>query len=113
MRLRTQWLISSVGGGALAAAALLVFPNALSPSFPPSLDQVMRVFFWPVVLCEHLVGPGPSIGPPNRHLHEGTPVQLLAAVVGLNFTWMFWSSLVFLIIRRHTKRRNRGLGVGH
>src|ERR1700687_3382391 len=83
MRLRTQWLIFSVRGGAVAAAALLVFPNALSPSFPPSLDQIMRVFFWPVVLCEHLVGRGPTIGPPNRHLHEGTPVHLLAAVVGL------------------------------
>lgn len=47
-----------------------------------------------------------------RHLHEGTPVQLLAAVVGLNITWMFWSSLVLLVIRTRTRRGNRGLGVG-
>ena len=111
MRLGTQWLIVSVGGGALAAAAFLVFPTVLSPSFPPSLDQIIRVIFWPVVLCEHVVGSGPSIGPPERHLHEGTPIQLLAAVVGINISWMFWSSLVFLVLRMRTKRRNRGLDV--
>jgi len=113
MRLRTRWLIFSVGGGALAAAALLFFSNALSPSFPPLLDQIMRVISWPVILCEHLVGPGPIIGPPNRHLHEGTPVQLLAAVVGLNITWMFWSGLVLLIIHSRTRRRSRGFRTGH
>jgi hypothetical protein len=111
MRLGTKWGIFSVGAGILLAAALLAFPGALFVPIPTSLDGLMGVVFWPVIICEHLVGPGPSIGPSSKHLHEGTPVHMFAAAIGVAFSWMFWSSVVFLFILSRTHGRKRGLGV--
>jgi hypothetical protein len=113
MRLRTKWFVFTIGGGVLVAAALLAFPQALFVSVPAWLDVLTTVVFWPVIICEHLVGPGPSIGLPSEHLHEGTPVHVLSAAMGVASSWMFWSSLVFLVILIRTSRRNRGSVVGH
>jgi len=104
MRLRTHWLMFSIGGGVLLAATLLVFPEALFVSFPRSLDVLTTVVFWPVAVCEHFVGPGAAIGSPSQHLHEGTPLQLLAAVVGVALSWIFWSSLAFSLIAYRSRR---------
>lgn len=98
MRLRTRWLILSVGGGIVVTALLSIFPQLLDISFPPAVDLVSVPLLWPVVVCEHLVGPGPSMGSPGRHLHEGTPIHLLAAVVGVALSWMFWTSVAILVI---------------
>jgi hypothetical protein len=109
MRERTQWLIS-VGSVPLAGAVLFFVAVAFSPS--PLLDIIMKVFFWPVSLCVGLVPPEAGLaGPPNRHWREGTPIHLLAALVGLAITWIFWSGVVFLIVRTLTKGRHRGLRV--
>ena len=107
MRLRTQWLIFSVGGGVLLAATLLVFPEVLFVSFPPSLDVLTRVVFWPVAVSEHFVRPGPTIGPSSQHLHEGTPLHLLAAVVGVALSWIFWSSVAFSLIAYRSRRNTQ------
>jgi hypothetical protein len=96
MRFRTKWLIFSLGGGVLITAVLLAFPGALPDTMPAPLDPSAAVVLWPVTVCELLVGPGPTIGPPNHHLHEGTPLNMLAAVLGLGLSWMFYSSLVLV-----------------
>jgi hypothetical protein len=113
MRLRTKWVLISIAIGFLNAVVLLVFQGALFVSIPPSLDVIADVIFWPVTVCEHLLGPGPSLGPPNEHPHEGTPVQMFAAAIGIAVSWMFWSSLTFLVIHIRTNRRNRALRVRH
>ena len=98
MLFRTKWIMISFGGSVLIAVGFLVFPDALFWPAAASLNVLMSLVFWPVALCEHLVGPGPSIGLLSRHLHEGTPVHILAAVIGVAFAWMFWSSMIFLLI---------------
>jgi hypothetical protein len=111
MRLRTKWSILSLGGSVVITVALLVFPGILFVDAPSYVDFLLALVFWPVVICEHLVGPGPSTGPPGAHMHEGTPVHMLAAVIGIAFSWMFWSSLAFVLIRIRATGQNRGLAV--
>ena len=112
MRLGTKWGVFSIGGCLLIAAALLVFPGALFVFLPPPLDVLANVIFWPVAICEQFVGPGPSLGSPSEHLHEGTPVHMVAAAIGIALSWMFWSSLIFVVIRVRASTRNRVAGVG-
>ena len=111
MRLGSKWLLVSVGGGVLLTSALLALPDTLlgaPESKPyPIVDKVVDAVFWPMAVCVYLSGPGAPIGPPEKHMYEGTPVQVLAALVGIGFSWVFYSSLVFLIIwiRKYRHRR--------
>src|SRR5690348_8076124 len=104
MQLRTKWSAVIFGGSILAVGAFLAFPDALSVSLPDWFEGIARVLFWPVALCENIVGPGPRIGPPGKQLMEGTPVQAVAAAIGVAFSWMFWSS-VLLFARRFLGER--------
>lgn len=111
MRFRREWSILSFGGSVVITVALLVLPGILFVDVQPHLHVLLAVVFWPVVVCEHLVGPGPSLGPPGAHLHEGTPVHMFAAVIGMAISWMFWSSLALVLIRIRASGLNRGMGV--
>ncbi len=99
--------------GVLVTFALLALPDTLldaSESKPhPIVDKVLEVVFWPIAVCVYLSGPGAPIGPPEKHMYEGTPVQIIAALVGIGFSWVFYSSLVFLIIwiRKYRRRQQR------
>jgi hypothetical protein len=97
--LKIKWLLVSAMGGVLITAILFFFSEKLVIDVPPSVEAIAKVALWPVVLCEHLVGPGPSFGPPEKHHYEGTPLHFLAAVVGVGLSWVFYSSLVFLLVR--------------
>jgi hypothetical protein len=105
-RLTTKWLIVSVGGAVLMTVALFLFSDDVVFDVPPSVETAANIILWPVAVCEHLAGPGPSIGPPEKHWHEGTPVQFVAAVVGIAVSWMFYSTIVFLTLWFRA-RRNR------
>jgi hypothetical protein len=108
MSLRTKWLLVSVVGGVLIAVALFLFPDTLFDAVadvPRPLEAVANVVLWPVAACVYLSGPGPNIGTPEKHLHEWTPVQDFAVVIGIGLSWVFYSSVVFLIIWIHHKRR--------
>ena len=96
MRFSTRWVIFSFGGGVLVTAVLLLFPGALPDNIPAPLDLIATVVLWPVAVCEALVGPGPTIGGPNQHFHEGTPLNIVAAVLGVGLSWVFYSSLVLM-----------------
>jgi hypothetical protein len=111
MPLRTKWWIVSFGGSVAVAVALLMFPALLFDQAPPYLGFLLLVICWPVIVCEFIVDPGPSIGPPGEHMQEGTPVHILAAVFGIALSWMFWSSLVFFIKRIRAHRQNRNVAV--
>lgn len=106
MRLRTKWLLVSVVGGVLMAVALF-FSDMLFDAVaevPGQLGAVANVVLWPVAACVYLSGQGPNIGTPEKHLHEWTPVQDFAVVIGIGLSWVFYSSVVFLIIWIRHKR---------
>src|SRR6266404_3531068 len=103
MRGLTRQLLISLVSGFLIAAALIAVVDIFEPP-----EIVTKVLLWPVTACVYLVGPGPNIGPPGKHMHEGTPVHVLAAMVGYGLSWIFYSSLVFFLLRsRSQSRRSR------
>jgi hypothetical protein len=105
MRLLWKWLLVSVCGAVLVTVLLFVFAGSWVADVPGPVAFVARIVLWPVAICVNLTGPGPSIGPPEKHWHEATPVQFLAVVVGVGLSWLFYSSLGFLLLwlwrRRH------------
>jgi membrane associated rhomboid family serine protease len=90
--LKRRLLISLVCGF-LVAAALIAVVDLFDPP-----EIITNVLLWPVAACVYLVGPGPNIGPPEKHMHEGTPVHVLAAMVGYLLSWIFYSILVFFFV---------------
>jgi len=107
MRLKTKWLLVSVAGGLLIAVALF-FSDTLFDAVadvPAPLGAAANVVLWPVAVCVHLSGPGPNIGTPQKPFHEWTPVQDFAVVIGIGLSWVFYSSIVFLLIWLRQKRR--------
>jgi hypothetical protein len=111
MSLKWKWLLVSVGGGGLVTMALFALPDTLliaSESEPhPIVDKVVEAVFWPIAACVYLSGPGAPIGPPEKHMYEGTPVQVIAALTGIGCTWVFYSSVVFLMIWIRKYRRKQ------
>jgi hypothetical protein len=109
VRLKTRWLLVSAGGAVLITAVLLFADMpvgiGLGVDIPSSLVTTAKVVLWPIAVCLYLTGPGPSIGPAQRHLHEWTPVQDFAVVAGIGLSWAFYSSIVFLVIWLRRNRR--------
>jgi len=110
MRLKTRWLLVSLGGALLIAAVLLVVSIdtpflGVGVDVPGSAVTVGKVVLWPIAVCLYLAGPGPNIGPAEEHLHEWTPVQDFAVVAGIGLSWAFYSSIVFVVIWLRQKQR--------
>ena len=107
MRLVTKWLLTSIGGCALITAGLLALPDSVVDvtASNPIADKVEEVVFWPMAVCAYLSGPGAPVGPPEKHMYEATPVQIVAAFLGVGVTWFFYSSLGFLIFWLQRRRR--------
>jgi hypothetical protein len=111
MRLRTKWLLTSIGGGVLVAAGLLFVPDpfflAEDDGAHPLIDKVLQAVFWPVPICVYVSGPGSAIGvdPQGKTHYEATPVQLIATLIGFGFSWTFYSSLSFFIVWLLRKQR--------
>jgi len=108
MRFKTKWLLVSVVGGVLIAVVLFVLVDSSIDAVvgvPGPLRVVANVVLWPVTACLYLSGPGPNIGSPEKHWHEWTPVQDFAVVTGIGLSWVFYSSVVFLIIWLQDRRR--------
>ena len=109
MPLKTRWLLVSVLGGVLVAVVLF-FVSAETPigvglDVPRPLEAVGKVLLWPIAACLYLVGPGPNVGLPDRRLHEWTLVQDFAVIAGVGLSWVFYSSIAFLLIWFHRKRQ--------
>jgi hypothetical protein len=107
MHLVTKWLLTSIGGGILITAGLLTLPDSVV-DFPidnPVAAKVVEIVFWPIAVCTYLSGPGAPIGPPEEHKYEATPVQMVAAFLGVGVTWSLYSSLGFLIFWLRRRQR--------
>src|SRR5262249_2240551 len=115
MRLLWKWMLVSFGGAVTITVALATLPERLvdAPGHKSThiRDGVVEVILWPVAVCVYLAGHGAPIGPPERHMYEATPVQVIAAFVGIALSWFFYSSLVFLIIWFRKRRGDRRLFV--
>src|SRR5258706_4851570 len=105
MRPLTKWILISLAGGLLITVALLflrddVFSDIIDliGAGYGQLGRILKILLWPVSALLYLVGPGPSLGPPEKHMHEWTPVHDIAVAVGIGLSWTFYSSLVFLIV---------------
>src|SRR5882762_7299513 len=99
----------SIGGAVLIIVVLFssgAFENVLEVDAPRPVEAVAKVVFWPVTVCLNLSGPGPSLGPPEKHMHEGSPVQYFAAVAGIGFSWAIYSSMAFFIFWLRSRRRH-------
>src|SRR5262245_28778537 len=84
MSLRAKWLLISVGGGLLTSVGLVLLTNHPSVIFLlPAPGTILRPLLWPVTAMVYLAGPGSNIGPPERHMHEWTPVHDIAVAMGL------------------------------
>src|SRR5437667_5336074 len=82
MRPITKWILISLGGGLLITVALLLLSADLFIEIIVlgigHLGAVARMLLWPVSAALYLVGPGPNLGPPEKHMHEWTPVHDIA-----------------------------------
>jgi hypothetical protein len=110
MSLRAKWLLTSICGGVLATAAIFFVsdPSLLSVADgTPFADRVLHAVFWPVTVCLHISGPGASLGidTEGKQHYEATPVQLVATSLGFGFSWVFYSSLPYLIVWFWRKRQ--------
>ena len=81
--------------------ALLVNVS-INISNPYHAVTLANVALWPVVVCGKLSvyhGLPSDLGSLEKPLYEGTPVFFFAFLVGLGLTWVFYSTVVFLILR--------------
>ncbi len=69
---------------------------------------LLFVFYWPVLLMLKLL-PAPCFdrGPGQRPFCEGTPVQVLAAGIGIVLSPLFWYLLIYLVLYWLDRRRAR------
>jgi hypothetical protein len=104
MRLIWKWVMVSVGGGILLTAGLFFFSVPLTVNLSGPLATVAKVVLWPVTISVYLSGPGPNIGPPEKHWHEWTPVQDFGVATGIGLSWIFYSSLLFVAARLRGRR---------
>jgi len=96
-------LIISIGGGIFIIVLLYVLDGEGLVLFPP--NGVAKVLLWPVTVCLYLVGPGPRIGPPDKNLHEWTPTHSLALMVGIDLSWVFYTTLVFALMKIRSRHK--------
>ena len=92
--------------GRVVVTTLLFFTETWTPDVPAPTEHAARIVFWPATVLVLLTGPGPRLGRPEQNLHEATPMQLLAVIIGIGFSWFFYSSLVFLWIWLGRRRHN-------
>lgn len=105
-----KWIVISLGGGFLITVALLilradVFINIIVVGYG-QLGAIPKMLLWPVSAILYLAGPGPNLGPPEKHMHEWTPVHDIAVAVGIGLTWSFYSGLLFLIAWLRCRRNS-------
>ena len=95
--------IAVVSGVATTVALCVVF---LPLWEAPPVNVVARILLWPIPAFMHLAGPGPRIGPPEKNWHEGTPVHVLAFLLGFGFSCIFYSVIAFVALSRRAIRRS-------
>ena len=98
MRSLTRQLLISLVSGFLVVAALIAVVDLLDPP-----EIITDILLWPVTACVYLAGPGPSIGPPEKRMNGGTPVHVLAAMVGYGLSWIIYSVLIFFWLRSRSR----------
>ena len=88
--------ISSLVAIAVSAVQFIVAIN-----FSPDI-------LWQVNAMYHLVGPGPFLGyaTNGQPLHEGTPVQMIAAYLGLGIGVLTYSVPAYFVLSKYKNQIN-------
>src|SRR5918994_603027 len=68
---------------------------------PRPLDAVVAL---PLVLLDIWLGPGPTIGTAEERTYEATLVRLLALVLGIVLTWLYYVLVARLVLWRLVAR---------
>lgn len=98
---------------ALSVVCGVVITAALTlAAFSVENDNVSRALMWQASILVHLVGPGPVIGHDQQGnpLHEGTPVHMLAGVVGILLGIPIYSLLTYVALRPFARRGSASPG---
>jgi hypothetical protein len=89
-------LLSAAIGAGICLAAL---------RFIESTDT-LRAVLWPATyIADAFPPPCFDQGPGQKPFCEGTPVQVLAGVVGLVVTWLLYSTVLQLLLTLFMRRR--------
>ena len=82
----------------IASGAMITLASLFGVDLPdhPHLNRLSLAIRWPVALCEKLAGSGPPLG---SHGQEATPVQFVAALVGVGLMCAIYSSICYLAVR--------------
>jgi hypothetical protein len=89
---RHPWFSAVLLGTLATPAAVIIAVPA-----PRPLDAV---FALPLVLLDIWVRSGPNIGTPQQPVVEGTPIRLVALIVGIGLTWLFYVLLARVVVWR-------------
>lgn len=95
--------IAVASGVAITVALCVVF---LPFWGVPPVNIIAKILLWPITAFMHLAGPGPRIGPPEKNWHEGTPVHVFAFLLGVGFSFVFYSVIAFVVLHRRSVRRS-------
>src|SRR5260370_24233920 len=98
-------LVTSIGGGIFITVLLYILDGEGLVLSPP--NAVAKVLLWPATVCLYLVGPGPRIGPPDKDLHEWTPVHSLALMAGICVLLVFFTCPPLFFFRFLSKHKAR------
>jgi hypothetical protein len=92
----------AVALGIAITVALCIVLLAAWNDYP--LNIVAKILLWPITAFMQLAGAGPRIGPPEKNMHEATPVHVLAFLLGFSFSCIFYSVLSFVVLRWRANR---------
>jgi prepilin signal peptidase PulO-like enzyme (type II secretory pathway) len=65
-----------------------------------------KLILWPAVLIGSLV-PGHNIGTVDKPVYEGTPVNLLAGIIGIVLSAILYSAIVYVLLAWIQRERTR------
>lgn len=93
---RHPWIAALLLGTVATPAAVILAVPA-----PRPLDALLA---WPLVLLDRWAGPAPNIGTAAEPIYQSTAVHLLALVLGVSLTWLFYVFLARLALWRAAAR---------
>src|SRR5918995_7238034 len=88
--LRHPWFAALLLGTVATPAAVILAVPA-----PRPLDAILA---WPLVVLDSWIGSARNIGTAEQPIHEGSLLRVLALVIGIVVTWLFYVLLARLVL---------------
>lgn len=99
---RSKLIVSSIVCGILITFVLTW------AAFTVESETVSRALMWQAAIPVYLIGPGPVIGHDDHGapIHEGTPVHMLAGLVGILLGIPIYSVACYFALRSLTREKS-------